>query len=118
MCVFEDKRLQRTVKGRQGKAVGSIPPAALLFAANSPAAGIRNPLLVSGWSYFLRVVVTAAVRRRVHIHASVGSPGRCDVSASRIISAVISGVCDGIASSTTSYRRFTACRKTVLRYRQ
>jgi hypothetical protein len=22
MCVFEDKRLQRTVKGRQGKAVG------------------------------------------------------------------------------------------------
>jgi hypothetical protein len=31
MCVFEDKRLQRTVKGRQGKAVGSISPAALLF---------------------------------------------------------------------------------------
>jgi hypothetical protein len=116
MCVFEDKRLQRTVKGRQGKAAEPIS-AALLFAANSPAAGIRNPLLVSGWSYFLRVVVTAAVRRRVHIHASVGSPGRCDVSASRIISAVVPRVCDRIAARATGHRRFTACRETVLRYR-
>jgi hypothetical protein len=43
--------------------------------------------------------------------------GRCDVSASRIISAVVPRVCDRIAARATGHRRFTACRETVLRYR-
>jgi len=40
--------------------------------------------------------------------------GCWDVSASRIISALITRVCDGIASGTATYRRFAAPRETVL----
>ena len=87
---------------------------------NSPA---RNPGIYSGPELSLRMVAAAA--QRVHVHVSVGCYGvswcisrRCDISASRIISAVISGVCDGIATSATGYRRFTASWETVLRQRQ
>jgi hypothetical protein len=71
----------------------------------------KGPCWKSGSLLYFLLVVGTTSWRRVHVHTSTRRyiSRRCDVSASRIISAVISRVCDGIATGAASYRRVGAC---------